>query len=381
MPTPAFARGKLSVGAHIGTGWKPVLPGRHSTVTDQSNATWTPPGSEGLAGTGLIDPVGRASCLSQENESPHLSAMGSADFQSATLNVPRFRKAERTYSCSKLALGVMSLTASLVVTLTNACHAFENPQWDVIVLRNGEITNGIIIEENVELVKVKLYDWSIKVIRQEDIAERKRLIIPNHLRDAFAWAQPESEQSYETKRLQRMVRGTYRITMRDLGLNDMDPGDRFYVEAVYPFDSNPIEYMITGKSEYDQIFYNTACLLGSIRFAKLLLKEIKNGNTDILVKLSISPGRSPAIDTTSPIYEFIMKSLPESTEKAKAIFVNSKDLLKSLKSDFKEESIIDLYKISAAFAKSVKNLKSIIKELPELINQLRFLRVQSESEK
>ena len=317
---------------------------------------------------GLIDPVGRADCLSMEGRVSAAVCNGERRLQSATLNVPRFRKAERTCSCSKLALGVMSITASLVVTLTNACHAFENPQWDVIVLRNGEITNGIIIEENGELVKVKLYDWSIKVIRQEDIAERKRLIIPNHLRDAFAWAQPESEQSYETK---RMVRGTYRITMRDLGLNEMDPGDSFYVEAVYPFNSNPVEYMITCKSEYDQIFYNTACLLGSIRFAKLLLQEIKNGNTDILVKLSISPGRSPAIDTTSPIYEFIMKSLPESTEKAKAIFVNSKDLLKSLKSDFKEESIIDLYKISAAFAKSVKNLKSIIKELPDLINQLR----------
>ncbi|MDP8241322.1 MAG: hypothetical protein P9X24_19720 [Candidatus Hatepunaea meridiana] len=158
------------------------------------------------------------------------------------------------------------------------------------------------------------------------------------------------------------------LTLADLGLKDMDPGQPLCKRALYPFDINPVFYTQVGKEEYDVFFKDAAIIAGTVIMAKRIVAAIEEGNIDVLGLYGID---ETGIKVESPLYTFCKETLPASIQKSRELVTLGSTLLGSSRQDFKGLEARKLPKVIKGVRGAVANLKKVQKELPELIDKLK----------
>ena len=163
--------------------------------------------------------------------------------------------------------------------------------------------------------------------------------------------------------------GMKSLTMADLGLKEMDPGQQLFREELFPFVDNPVYYQEVGNEKYDKFFKDAAILSGTVLVAKRVITAVKEKNK-VILKLYKLLKKPPFVKLESPFYRFIAETLPQSGQKAKELVSIGASLPIEARTDFTGMNARKLPKVIKGVYGSVKNIKVVQDELPELIEML-----------
>ena len=163
--------------------------------------------------------------------------------------------------------------------------------------------------------------------------------------------------------------GMKSLTMADLGLHDMDPGQQLFRRELFPFIDDPVFYIEVGNEKYDRFFKDAAILTGTVLLARRFIVAVKEKNKDVmeLYKLLKKP---PFVKLESPLYRFIAETLPQSGQKARELVSTGASLPIEARKDFTGMNARKLPKVIKGVYGSVENIKATQDELPELIKML-----------
>ena len=163
--------------------------------------------------------------------------------------------------------------------------------------------------------------------------------------------------------------GMKSLTMADMGLKDMDPGQQLFREELFPFVDDPVYYHEVENEKYDKFFKDAAILTGTVLLARRVIKAVKEKNKDVM-KLYKLLKKPPFVKLESPFYRFIAETLPQSGQKAKELVSTGASLPVEARRDFTGKNARKLPKVIKSVYGSVKDIKAVQDELPELIRML-----------
>jgi len=163
--------------------------------------------------------------------------------------------------------------------------------------------------------------------------------------------------------------GMEALTLADLGLKDMDPGQDLCRQELYPFNTDPVFYAKVDNEKYDKFFKDAAAITGTVLLAQKILTAIEERNKDVLSLYKLKK-KEPWVEAESPLYTFIVTTLPKSMQRSRELVAIGGQLSGSVRRDFKGLNARKIPKVIKGINSSVENLKKAQKELPELMNKL-----------
>jgi hypothetical protein len=155
--------------------------------------------------------------------------------------------------------------------------------------------------------------------------------------------------------------GMKALSMADIGLNDMDPGQSLCSKTMYPFTDNPVFYNEIGNAKYDEYFKEAAVISGMVLVAEKILSAIESGDEKTLKLYKL-----PEITKESPLFTFCSEILPASSRQATTLISTGNQLLASSRRDFTGLNARMLPTVIRGVNGAVNDLKTARDKLTEL---------------
>ncbi|MCF7811305.1 DUF5723 family protein [bacterium] len=170
--------------------------------------------------------------------------------------------------------------------------------------------------------------------------------------------------------------GMKALTLADIGLKDMDPGQVLCAKALYPFEDNPVFYSVIKSEKYDKFFKDVAEITGTALMAEKIIEAIEAGNKDVLAMYKL-----PELTAESPLYTFCTETLPNASRNATTLITTGNQLLGSSRRDFTGLNARKLPSVIKGVNGSVNNLKTARDKIDELVEKIStYIKTNGEEE-